>query len=108
MVSVGLIGAYFSGCSTGGQQALTEAQRFPGDYDGILAGSPGINRVRLNVGFLWSWRAANPDAAAPLPVAKLAVVHKAGYTHRDIKPGNIYMREDGSPVLLDFGACGRA
>jgi serine/threonine protein kinase len=34
----------------------------------------------------------------------LEVVHKAGYTHRDIKPGNIYMREDFSPVLLDFGS----
>jgi serine/threonine protein kinase len=34
----------------------------------------------------------------------LDVVHKAGYTHRDIKPGNIYMREDDSPVLLDFGS----
>jgi serine/threonine protein kinase len=34
----------------------------------------------------------------------LEVVHKAGYTHRDIKPGNIYIREDGAPVLLDFGS----
>ena len=34
----------------------------------------------------------------------LEVVHKAGYLHRDIKPGNIYIRDDGSPVLLDFGA----
>ena len=33
----------------------------------------------------------------------LDVIHKAGYLHRDIKPGNIYIREDGSPVLLDFG-----
>src|SRR6184192_4018152 len=31
----------------------------------------------------------------------LEVVHKSGYMHRDIKPGNIYIREDGSPVLLD-------
>jgi len=31
-------------------------------------------------------------------------VHKAGFLHRDIKPGNIYLRRNGSPVLLDFGA----
>jgi serine/threonine protein kinase len=34
----------------------------------------------------------------------LEVVHAKGYLHRDIKPGNIYVRDDGSPVLLDFGS----
>jgi len=34
----------------------------------------------------------------------LGEVHGKGYLHRDIKPGNIYLRRDGSPVLLDFGA----
>jgi serine/threonine protein kinase len=34
----------------------------------------------------------------------LEVVHHTGYTHRDIKPGNIYIRNDGTPVLLDFGS----
>jgi serine/threonine protein kinase len=34
----------------------------------------------------------------------LEVVHRAGYLHRDIKPGNIFIREDGAPVLLDFGS----
>jgi serine/threonine protein kinase len=34
----------------------------------------------------------------------LAVVHGAGFLHRDIKPGNVYVRDDGSPVLLDFGS----
>ncbi len=69
--------AYFTGCSTGGQQALTEAQRFPGDYDGIVAGDPGNNRVRLNIGFLWSWLAANRDARPPIPSSKLSLLNKA-------------------------------
>ena len=34
----------------------------------------------------------------------LGVVHGSGFLHRDVKPGNIFMREDGSPVLLDFGS----
>jgi len=34
----------------------------------------------------------------------LKLVHDAGFIHRDIKPANIYLREDGSPVLIDFGA----
>ena len=34
----------------------------------------------------------------------LEVIHKAGFLHRDIKPANIFMRDDGSPVLLDFGS----
>jgi serine/threonine protein kinase len=34
----------------------------------------------------------------------LDVIHRAGYLHRDIKPGNVFIRDDGSPVLLDFGS----
>ena len=41
--------SYFHGCSTGGQQALMEAQRYPADYNGILVGSPAYNRTHLHV-----------------------------------------------------------
>ncbi len=49
--------SYFAGCSTGGHQALMEAQRYPADFDGILAGDPGNNRTNLNFGFLWQFLA---------------------------------------------------
>ena len=68
---------YFSACSTGGQQALAEAQRFPGDYDGIVAGAPGNNRVRLNIGFLWSWLATHKDGQETLPASKLPLIYNA-------------------------------
>jgi feruloyl esterase len=69
--------AYFSGCSTGGHQALSEAQRYPEDYDGIVAGDPGNNRIHLMVGFLYSWLALYKDPASPLPAAKLPLINKA-------------------------------
>ena len=69
--------SYFNGCSTGGHQALAEAQRFPGDYDGIVAGDPGNNRTHLIAGFLWSWEAIHKDTASPLPAAKLPMITKA-------------------------------
>lgn len=45
--------AYFSGCSAGGWQGLTEAQLYPDDYQGILAMAPANNQVRANTTSLW-------------------------------------------------------
>ncbi len=72
--------SYFAGCSTGGHQALAAAQRYPDDYDGIIAGDPGNNRANLNLTFLWHFQNnhAKGDNATPiLTPDKLRLVHKA-------------------------------
>ena len=43
----------FVGCSGGGRQAMTQMQRFPDDYDGILAGAPGVNTPAMSARRLW-------------------------------------------------------
>ena len=48
--------SYFIGGSTGGQQGLSEAQRYPEDYDGIACLSPAYNRIRLHAWFVWNWQ----------------------------------------------------
>jgi feruloyl esterase len=69
--------AYFNGCSSGGHQALSEAQRYPEDYDGIIAGDPANNRVRQTFGFLWSWSVTHKDGVPVIPPAKLPLLTKA-------------------------------
>ena len=45
--------SYFEGCSTGGREGLMEAQRFPYDFDGIVAGAPVFKYQELNAGHTW-------------------------------------------------------
>lgn len=78
--------SYFDGCSTGGHQALMEAQRYPTDFDGIVAGAPGNYRTHLNIGFLWQFvsnhrRGGNPDpilAPAKLRLVTAEVLRQCG------------------------------
>jgi Tannase and feruloyl esterase len=66
--------AYFSGCSTGGEQALMEAQRYPDDYDGIVAGAAANNRTGVHMSILWNYVVSKK---APISKAKLAVLNQA-------------------------------
>lgn len=69
--------SYFEGCSTGGQQALSAAQRYPADYDGILAGDPGNNRTHVASYFLWNYAALNASPLAKLSAGQWSMVSRA-------------------------------
>ncbi len=66
--------SYFASCSNGGREALMEAQRFPGDYDGILAGAPAYFWTHLLAEAVWNSQATLADAASYIPPAKLAAI----------------------------------
>jgi feruloyl esterase len=75
--------SYWNGCSTGGRQALKEAQMFPEDFDGIIAGAPG-NRTAMG---LWIAQALLKDPAAHIPPAKFPLIHKAAIEACDAVDG---------------------
>jgi feruloyl esterase len=82
--------AYFSGCSTGGHQALSEAERYPTDFDGIIAGDPGNNRTNLNLTFLWHFlknHRKGDNATQIVPNDKLRLVRKAAIEKCDALDG---------------------
>src|SRR5438309_3481685 len=69
--------SYFTGCSTGGHQAMTEAQRFPEDYNGIVSGDPANNRTHLHVVNIWNYDATHVDPESYFPVTKARMINTA-------------------------------
>lgn len=70
--------SYWNGCSSGGKQGLKEAQRFPEDYDGIIAGAPANNWMRLVAQQLWVARTTLPvGSPGYIPEAKYSPIFKA-------------------------------
>jgi len=69
--------SYWNGCSSGGKQGLKEAQQFPMDYDGIVAGAPGNYWTHLVASLIPIGDATRPDSVHYIPPSKHQLLHKA-------------------------------
>ena len=79
--------AYFAACSNGGRQALMEAQRYPEDYDGIIAGAPANYWTHLLASALWDAQATTNDPASYIPSSKVPAIANAVLEACDAKDG---------------------
>ncbi len=95
--------SYFTGCSSGGHQALTEAQRYPDDYNGILAGAPANYWTHLQAGQIAFGQHTRVDPATDLekPIDRIPLIHDAVLQGCDAQDGV----RDGvieNPLRCDF------
>lgn len=91
---------YFVSCSDGGREALMEAQRFPDDYDGIVAGAPANNWTGLMANALYNSQTLLADPASYISAAKIPAIDAAVRAACDSADGVT----DG--VITDPRACG--
>ena len=101
--------SYWSGCSAGGKQGLKEAQMYPDDFDGIVAGSPGAFWIGRATQAIWVAQAVHKTPESDIPAEKYKLIHEAALKACDRLDGV----EDGvieNPAKCDFDprtlACG--
>jgi feruloyl esterase len=80
--------SYFDGCSTGGKEGLSEAQRYPDDYDGInVAGSANMAQIHNREQYVWNGQVTFGNAATPLGTLQTALVNSAAILACDGRDG---------------------
>jgi feruloyl esterase len=93
--------SYWNGCSTGGKQALTEAQRYPQDFNGIIAGAPANYMIHLHAESIAIWQITHKSPEAMIPPGKYPAIHAAALNECDALDG----LKDGlieNPALCHF------
>ena len=96
--------SYWNGCSTGGRQGIEDLQRYPSDFDGVIAGAPAIN-PRSAAQIMWVAQAVHKDVASFIPASKFPVIQKAVLKACDINDGvNDGVLEDPRSCKFDAGA----
>ncbi|HVZ20208.1 MAG TPA: tannase/feruloyl esterase family alpha/beta hydrolase [Vicinamibacterales bacterium] len=91
--------SYFQGCSAGGRQALKEAQQFPADFDGIIAGSPALDTTGRAAFAIWVAQNTHKTEGSFIPREKFPVIHEAALAACDARDGV----KDG--VITDPRSC---
>jgi feruloyl esterase len=89
----------WNGCSQGGRQGVTEAVRYPADFDAVVAGAPAVNYMHLHAGRMAMNRMVNASSAGVIPPAKYPALHRAVLAACDARDGVA----DG--VIENPGAC---
>jgi feruloyl esterase len=79
--------SYWNGCSSGGKQGLKEAQLFPSDYDGVIAGAPANYWTHLSASGVWIAQATLKDTPSYIPKEKYLVIHNAALAACDALDG---------------------
>src|SRR5262249_29381823 len=79
--------AYWNGCSAGGRQGMMEAQRFPADFDGIIAGSPGHDWTSRAAAAVELARALEANDGARLSQPDRQLLHRAVLDACDARDG---------------------
>src|SRR5688572_10414393 len=79
--------SYFNGCSGGGRQSFMEAQRYPQDFDAIIAGAPGYDRTHGAFQSLRAMQATHKTDASFIPASKYPMLHKAALDKCDAVDG---------------------
>ncbi|MBV9581803.1 MAG: tannase/feruloyl esterase family alpha/beta hydrolase [Chloroflexi bacterium] len=97
--------AYWNGCSTGGRQGLMEAQRYPSDYDGILAGAPAINISVFHASQVWAAQHALVDPEDHISAEQYAAINRWVLDNWDAQDGAADgVIEDPRRVVIDYAA----
>jgi feruloyl esterase len=79
--------SYWNGCSTGGKQGLTEAQRYPNDFNGIIAGGPANYMIHLHAESIAIWQITHRTPEAMIPPSKYPMIHAAVLNECDALDG---------------------
>jgi len=67
-----ILSAYWNSCSNGGRQGLLEAQRYPDDFDGIVANAPWVDQTGFTIGAMWNQKALTEAPVSPATLLLIA------------------------------------